>query len=53
VLLGLVGVRGSRVRLMDVNTGRLSGLKYDLVCCFKLAADMVVDGVKQFVYDVG
>jgi hypothetical protein len=29
------------VRLMDVNTGRLSGMKYKLVCCFKLAVDMV------------
>ena len=25
---------------MDVNTGRLSGLKYKFVCYFKLAVDM-------------
>jgi hypothetical protein len=30
-----------RVRLPDVDTGRLSGLKYKFICCFKLAADMV------------
>jgi hypothetical protein len=24
---------------MDVNTGRLSELKYELVCCFELLAD--------------
>ena len=27
--------------LPDVDTGRLLGLKYELVCHFKLAADMV------------
>ena len=44
-------MRGSRVRLMDVDTGRLSGLKYKLVCCFKLKVDMVRGGVREFVYD--
>ena len=32
---------GRRVKLTDVNTGRLTGLKYKLVCHFKLAEDMV------------
>ena len=36
-----VEVGGSRVRFTDVNTGRLSGLKYKLVCHFKLVVDMV------------
>ena len=31
---------GVRVRLLDVGTGRLSKLKYKLVCGFELAADM-------------
>ena len=37
---GSKGGKG-RVRLPDVDTERLSGLKYKLVCHFKLAADMV------------
>ena len=28
---------------MDVDTGKLSGLKYKLVCHFKLTADMIGD----------
>ena len=32
---------GGRVSLLDVDTGRLSGLKYKLICHFKLVADMV------------
>ena len=32
---------GSEVRLMDVNTGRLPGIKYRLLCSLKLAEDMV------------
>ena len=32
---------GGRVKLLDVDTGRLLGLKYKLICCFKLAADVV------------
>ena len=35
-----VRVGGSRVRLLNVNIRRLSGLKHKLVCHFKLAADM-------------
>ena len=35
-----VGVGGSRVRLTDVITERLFGMKYKLVCYFKLAANM-------------
>jgi hypothetical protein len=33
--------RGGRVRLSDVDTRRLSGLKYKLICCFKLAMGMI------------
>ena len=40
------GWEGSRVRLMDFNIGRLSGLKYKLVCCFKLMADMLKEGIR-------
>ena len=32
---------GGQVRLLDVDTGRLTGLKYKLICRFKLAADTV------------
>jgi hypothetical protein len=39
------------VRLSNVDTGRLSGLKYKLICCFKLAADMLGDGIREFVND--
>ena len=38
---------GGRVRLTDANTRRLSGLKYKLVCHFKLAADMVMEFCKM------
>jgi hypothetical protein len=38
------------VRFMDVNTGRLSGLKYKLVCCLKLTMDTVVGGIVEFVH---
>ena len=38
------------MRLTDVNTRRLSGLKYKLVCHFKLATDMVENGIREFVY---
>ena len=40
---------GNRVRL---NTGRLSGLKYKLVCHFKLAVVIVEGGIREFMYDV-
>ena len=33
---------------MNVKTGRLSGLKYKLVCSFKFAGDIV----REFVYEV-
>ena len=40
---------GVRVRLLDVNTRRLSGLKYS-VCHFELAVDMVGEGgIREFV----
>ena len=43
---GAIGKKGSmggggRVRLPDIDSRRLSGLKYLLICRFKLAADMV------------
>ena len=31
-----------QVRLLDVDTRRLTGLKYKLICCFELAADIGV-----------
>ena len=40
------------MKLSVVGTGRLSGLKYKLVCHFKLAADMVGGGIREFVNDV-
>ena len=42
----------SRARLTDIDTGILSGMKYKIVCRFKLAMDMVGSGVRDFVYDV-
>ena len=43
VLLGGKGTKGGggRVRLSNVDTGRLTGFKYKLICCFKLVTDMV------------
>ena len=29
------------MRFPDVDTEKLSGLKYKLICCFKFSADMV------------
>ena len=40
------------MRLLDVCTGRLSGLKYKLICCFKLAVDMVGGGGHQGVCEL-
>ena len=40
------------MRLPDVDTRRLSGLKYSLICYFKLAADMVGGGIREFVNDM-
>ena len=39
------------MRLPDVDTGRLSGLKYKLISHFKLVADIVRDGFREFVSD--
>ena len=36
---------------MNIDTGRLSELKYKLICCFKLVADMVQGGIWEFVND--
>ena len=35
------------MRLMDVNVRRWFGLKYKLVCHFKLAVDMVGGGIRR------
>ena len=40
------------MRFLDVDTRRLSGLKYKLICSFKLVADMVGRGIKLFVNDM-
>ena len=40
------------MRLPDVDTGRLLGLKYKLICHFKLATDMIGGGIWEFVNDV-
>ena len=37
---------------MDGDTGRLSALKYKLICHLKLPADMVGGGIREFVYDM-
>ena len=39
---------GCRVKLMDINTK----LKYKMVCHFKLAVDIVENGIREFVYDM-
>ena len=39
------------MRLPDVDTGRLSGLKYKLTCHLKLAADMVGGGIRELIND--
>ena len=41
-----------QVKLLDVDTRRLSGLKYKLICHFKLAVDMVGGGIREFVNDM-
>ena len=40
------------MRLLDVDPGSLWELKYKLICHFKLAADMVGSGIREFVSDV-
>ena len=42
---------GGWVRLSNVDTRRLSGLKYKLIYHFKLAMDMVRDGIREIVND--
>jgi hypothetical protein len=42
---------GDRVRLLDVDTGRLSGLKHKLIRHSKFMADMVRVGIGEFVND--
>ena len=42
------GIRGGQVSLLDVNTGRLTGLKYELVFSFKLVAYMIRSGGWEF-----
>jgi hypothetical protein len=39
-------------RPSNVDTGRLSGLKYKLICCFKLVADMNGGSIWEFVNDM-
>ena len=41
---------GDRVRLPDVDTSRLSGLKYKLICHFKLASDMSASVTNPNIY---
>ena len=43
---------GGRVSLSNVDTGRLSGLKYRSICCLTLAADMVGDVIRKVVNDM-
>ena len=40
------------MRLSNVDTGRLTGFKYKLICSFKLAADMVGNDIQEFVNDI-
>ena len=39
---------GGGVRLLGVDTGRLLGVKYKSTCHFKLTADMVEGGIREF-----
>ena len=39
------------MRIPDVDTGRLLGLKYKLICHFKSAANMVGGGIRKLVND--
>ena len=40
------------VRLLDVDTGRLSELKYQLICNFKLAGDIFGAGIRELVNEL-
>ena len=39
------------MKLSNVGTRRLTGLKYKLICLFKLVADIVGGGIQEFVND--
>ena len=54
-MLGEKGSKGEegQVKISDVDTGRLSGLKYKLICCFKLAADMARGGIHVYRHESG
>ena len=36
------------MKLLDVDTGRLSGLKYKLICHLKLVVDMLRGSIREF-----
>ena len=42
---------GGQAKLLDVDTGRLSGLKYELIQHLKLVVDMVRGDIREFVND--
>ena len=42
----------NQVRLLEVDTGRLLGLKYKLICHFKLVADLVGGDIREVVNDM-
>ena len=43
---------GRPSEVIDVDNGRLSGLKYKLICHFKLMADMIGGGIQEIVNDM-
>ena len=43
---------GGRMRLSDVDTRELAGFQNELICRFILAANMVGDGIQEFVNDM-
>ena len=46
-----VRVGGGRVRLSNVDTGELVGLKNEMVCHFELATDVLGSGNRESVND--
>ena len=40
---------GGQVWLSDVDTWELAGFQYQLICCFMLALDVVMGGIRKFV----
>ena len=42
-----IGGEGGQLSLLNHNIGRLSGLKYKLVCHFTWVANMVEGGIKK------